>query len=298
LEIIIEIGTDEQKAQICKELSFFEKIVSKLNLNIRITKFIIARDFDKTVNDTEKTTNYKSTRGINSHTVTAAARIIEVNNNNCIIVISPLLFTNENDTQIRYYIYFHELTHAINKQKLPKIILDHHSINIYNYHLYLLFDEYYSDRFSYNLIQEIYNEPSKLWLDFIKREIGGFNELINDAIYSEMLKKEIINFRLHKINVTEYLENIKCISDTISKAIVHSHALVDQYPDCNAIIKPDISKFINKKTMQIIQYYRMKYLQNNFDLSDGLYLIEDYLTNFGMRLEDTPKGLYCHILDV
>jgi hypothetical protein len=42
----------------------------------------------------------------------------------------------------------------------------------------------------------------------------------------------------------------------------------------------------------------MVYLEDYDDLTKGILLMEDFMTNFGMKFEDIPYEEYCHILDI
>lgn len=297
IKIIVGIGTDEQKEQIREELSLFNDILQGLDLHIKISKLVVASDFDKTVNQFQKTTDYRSVRGLCSSFIIAIGKIINIDDG-VVIVISSLLFTEKHDSQTRYYIYFHEMTHTINKQRFPSLSNESPTISTYTQNIYDLFDEYYCDRFSYMLTEKCFQVPSKLWQNFIENESGGFTSLIVDPKYYDHLKHEIILFRHYKTNVDEFLENIKPIYKTLAFTITHTYALNDQYPDLINTEKLEESPFINKKTSELMKYFKTKYEQNVFDLNDGTHLILNFTTNFGVKLDDTAQGLYCHVLDV
>jgi len=36
----------------------------------------------------------------------------------------------------------------------------------------------------------------------------------------------------------------------------------------------------------------------DIDLCEGIGLAMDFMTNFGVRFEDQPQGLYCHVIDI
>ena len=69
LDIIIEIGTEEQKELISKELSIIKKISRDFNPPPPITQIIVPEDFERKVNDILGVEHYKSQRG--GHSVIA-----------------------------------------------------------------------------------------------------------------------------------------------------------------------------------------------------------------------------------
>jgi len=132
MEIIVEIGTDDQRRQIREELYLFSDIIQELKLPIKISQILVASNFDKTVNELQNTKNYRSTRGISSSSITAVAKIVDIDDGFA-IVISPLLFTEEHDSQTRCFVYLHEMAHIINKQKVPSLSDESLTIKTYSH---------------------------------------------------------------------------------------------------------------------------------------------------------------------
>lgn len=136
MEVIIEVGTDEQKILIAKELELLGMIIGNFNPPLNLTRFIIPDDFDGKVKEIENISRYQSKRGLERNEVTALAKI-SPDGNGYAILVSPLLYTTFFDTQIRYFIFLHELSHIINRNDFPKIDKDSPS-SIYIYKHYII----------------------------------------------------------------------------------------------------------------------------------------------------------------
>jgi hypothetical protein len=92
MDIIVEIGTDEQKQLIENELSIFKQISAISDPPTTITKVIVAKDFDETVNKLQNSDRYQSTR--RNHV--ALAKNVITQDGLC-LVFSPAIFTEEQD---------------------------------------------------------------------------------------------------------------------------------------------------------------------------------------------------------
>ena len=58
MNIIIEIGTEEQRKIITQELSLLNPFIENLDPSPTIKQIIIPKEFDKKVNEIQKTNNY------------------------------------------------------------------------------------------------------------------------------------------------------------------------------------------------------------------------------------------------
>ena len=64
MEIIVEIGTNQQKELICQELETVRTMIETLSLpSQQISKLIVPANFDETVNSLQGSNNYRSERG-------------------------------------------------------------------------------------------------------------------------------------------------------------------------------------------------------------------------------------------
>lgn len=41
-----------------------------------------------------------------------------------------------------------------------------------------------------------------------------------------------------------------------------------------------------------------KYQEQVYDINDGLDLIVEFMTNFGMKFKNVPEGTWCHVLEI
>jgi hypothetical protein len=300
LDIIVEIGTDEQKKIIENELFILIAISEILDPPAPIKSIIVANDFDRTVNDLQQTQNYCSSRG--EHL--AVAKNVYTKDG-IHLVFSAFLFTNEQDNITRFNIYLHEFLHAYNSLRFPSLITESKTEYQYLTNLYILYDEYDVDRKSLQIVDRFleFNKIKNTKYDQLHRlstrkHIKGFIKIINNEKYYNNICFQISSFRFHR-NVIKFLDAINPLFDEISKSIIHTYSYIDFFPKLYRIF-PLInkSKFVNDKTITLTEYFRKKFDDNEPDLLDGIELIKRFMENFGMRFEDTKNGLYCHVLDI
>lgn len=294
MDILIEIGSEQQKEQIRKELEIVQSVYSSFDLQIPLQKIIIPEDFDATVNTLQNSKNYSSKR---EEHIAVAKNIIK--SDGLFLIFSRELFTKSQDTLTRLQMYLHELLHAYNASRKPE--LKKGSLREYQYllNLYILFDEYYVNRKSFEIIARLFPKTSFRYKRSNYYHLKGFIKAINsDNMYHKEVCTRISEFRFHG-NIDKFLKSLNPLFDQVSKSIVYIYSYID-CSDKGAKFEPLIlkSKFINEKTLKLIKLFRSKYGDNNFDLLDGTQLMEDFMKNFGMRFEDTSNGLYCHVLDI
>jgi hypothetical protein len=294
LEILVEIGNNEQQKIIANEFKVIETILNRFKPPLNIEKVIVPCDFIKTVNQIQNISSFNSDRGQEQIVL---AKTIELNNS-CILVFSPNIYTKGWDNQMRMSLYLHELIHAVNHRRIPKPITKSLSYNRLFMNLYILYNEYYANRKSFEVIVRVYPNKSKIFDDFIQGNFKSFLQSLIDNKYYEKIKSEISLFRIHG-NIDLFLKEVHDIFDAAAKNIMYVYSYIDHFDFAknqeNLINK---SNFINKKTKCLIDFYRSKYLKDDFDLISGINLMEDFLTNFGMRFEDRESGEDCYVLDI
>ena len=300
MEIIVEIGTLEQQELIRGELSFIEDIVEQSETSLDLLQVIVAQDFAATVNQLQGSTDYEDVRGVGESNIVVQAKIVHTDNGSH-IVISPVLYTQGQDNSTRLFTIVHELMHAFNKQRFPDISETPFIEQTYLGNLYTLFDEYVANRLAYQVVDRVFPEKSGSWEDFMQMTVDGYKSILTDQVYVDFIRKEIKAFRVHEYTeVWPFLQAIKPCFDQVGISTVHLYSLIHHYP-CR-LDKEEMqgSIFVNEKAVTLMEYYKAKYEEGAEDLSDGLPLIVEYLTNFGFRFEDTGilNGGYCHILDI
>lgn len=294
MEIVVEVGNRQQIEQIKDELQFIEAFSKAIQPALNVRRVVVPADFDKTINELQNTTSYKSVR---SHV--AMAKIIELDDG-ITIILSPLLFTNGWDGQMRAEIYLHELVHVSNKRRFPQPLTQSPTTQLHFNTLYLLFDEYDANRKSFELADEIFPSKTPRFKAFIDGCFEGFFvSMVENTKDYDGIREEIKRFRWRHIDVGQFLANTKEYFDHASKDIVYTYSYIDHYSRFKGR-EPDLlkSKFVNDKTLALIDFFRIKYEKHDSDLLDGLDLFAEFLGNFGMRFEDRPEGLYCHVLDI
>ena len=291
MEITIEIGTPEDQEKIHQELMLFfsESLISDYIINI--SQVIVPADFDVEINKLQGTTDYVSNRG-----VIAMARNVNLGDSNA-IVLSPYLYTAYHDVQTRLYIYLHEIKHIFNEKSFPQILDNSGSRKIYFENLYTLFDEYTADRWALEVLESIIPTKTARWNEFIRNFASGFSSLINDNQHYEKIKTEIELFRQHS-DIILFEKNIQQDFHNVAISITHAIAIVDHDPHIMPLDDLMQSRFVNEKTLSLMRFLKTKYQEQIYDLQDGLDIIIDFMTNFGMKFEDIPEGIYCHVLDI
>lgn len=297
MEIIVEIGTSEQQLLIKQEI---ENFIVTCDIGNDLQKIIVPNNFDETINKIKGTTNYSSIR---SHI--AMAKILDTTEGTVLVFSPYLYFSSEYDTQVRLLTYMHELTHAINKQRILNPIITSQAKKLYFDNLYILYDEYDAIRQQYKLseliIEKIFSgEKSPLYLDHIKNCNESFLKGIKDhSKYYDLLQKEIFSFRSHR-DINIFINTTKEYFDTVSKDIIYFYAYVDHFNFYERYRNELMScSFINKSTLALIDLFRNLYNKKTPDLLDGIALIQNYMMLFGIQFVDTQTNdIYCKVLDI
>lgn len=299
MEIIVEIGNDEEKALIQKEMELFlvavEQIETKLNIDLRISQIIIPLDFDGKVNELQETTNYQAQKESGG----AAMGKNVVIGDNVVIVLSPILYCVGEifDTMVRYFLFFHELIHVVNRRVLPGVFDYQTSRDQYLSFLQKLYDEYSSDRLAFILLEQFFETPSVQWSNFVKDMAKNYLVTAEDQRYYNYIRNKIQSFRQHG-RVDLFNEETEATIYMIAIATMHAFARYHHDIENTELLNISATPFVNQKTYALANYLNGKFRIGKTDLSDGIDVIANYMTNFGIRFEDRPQGLYCHILDI
>lgn len=298
MEIIVGIGSKEEQEVIKQELEMVTNAFpDDFFQTTQLQKIIIPFDFQAEINKLEHTETYEATRNYGGNTANVLGKIVKVENG-FIIVLSPSLYTQGQDTQTRMQTIFHELFHAVNRRDFPKVLNVPYVSGIYYEKLYNLYDEYSCDRFASKMINAIFPTKSELWEKNISTNIQGFVEVITSPIYYDNLKEEIKSFRLHD-NTNRFLERTRKQIDEMTVTLIHTFSLVHSYPDRisqDTLLK---SPFINKRTFALMDYLKEKESKAEKRLDDGLSLMSDFFENFAIRYEYIDSNrYYCRILDI
>jgi hypothetical protein len=180
VELVIEIGTPEQKQQLMDELLNFARVASGVAPSVVISRIVVSADFDDWVNKLQGTSMYKFKRSGGVLPLRAGARMIWTEDGGISFVLSPIVYTEDNDTQVRTYVYTHELAHVVNKLRFSKPPLESTSRSVYLNIAYSLFDEYRADRVAFKMVGGVFPQPSEYWRIFLVDQFAGFVSLVND----------------------------------------------------------------------------------------------------------------------
>jgi hypothetical protein len=297
MQIVIEIGTPEQQELIKRDLEPLAQIVDRLDPPLNINRIIIAEDLEAKVNELQETTSYKAIREHGDSSVAVMAKNVYLDEKTTLI-LSPSLYTKSQDTLTRYFIFIHELMHEVNKRDFPPTPMDDFTVANYSYFLHWLYDEYSADRYAYEIIDDIFPEKSEHWTNFIQSSMEGNIIILKDAKNYEFFKNEIEIFRNYQTNTNQYIAKIKQKVNDLAVATIHAVALIHHYPDKFNEKELLGSKFVNIKTQELIDYLQSKFSNDETELSDGLDIVTQYMTNFGFLFEELETGPYCHVLDI
>jgi len=293
MEIIIEIGTEEQKKKIRKELLEVERILKIKKFDNLIRKIIIPNNFDKTIRNISKDKKYKSFRkGMDQYAM--GKSIWE--NASAVLVFQNLIFTEIFDTQIRYVFYFHEVHHAISHYLMPVTNYANLRIKELMQLMNILFDEYFANRYGLAIANKAFESKTDRFKQFIDGSKHFANSFMNENVFYKKIRKTIIKSKCHLIPISELIRTISPLVRSASLDLVYFTSYYDNFDylaKCFNRLKK--SRFYNMKTERLLQYFREKYKKNDLNLMDGIEVMENYLLNFGIRFEDRSEGLCCHV---
>lgn len=298
MEIIVEIGTPEQQALVRQEIQSFLDVASQLKLPRPIIKVVIPGDFQESVRSLTSNDRYNSTRAVGDHSITVMAKIIDTDEG-VVITLSPDLYTAWQDSSTRAFMFFHEVIHVRNKELLPELEIDGPVTTEMQYlgNLRKLFDEYVADRLAYKVVSIMFNPPSPFWENFLSASAEGFRDTYQAKSYYDAILSEVEKFRYHA-DVDRFLQQIKPSLDNVAILTAHAFAFVHQFPDKLNLVDSSGGFFLAASTVALYEYFKNKFDEKDYDLSDGCEIIARYFELFGFRFEDREHGLYCHVLDI
>lgn len=293
MKIVIEIGTEEQKELIANEIGIIKEICERLQDLLPICGIWVPADFDKTINELQGTSNYISERG---HL--AVAKNVQVGDETA-LVFSRKLFTDNHDNYTRMQIILHELYHIISGKVFPEPPKDSPATYAYLQNLYILFDEYWVNRMSFETTEKIYPNVSARYKKLTRSSVTGFlRDIIKSGNDYEHIKLEIHKFRYHGDSI-RFIQNTRNNFDIIAKSLVYFFSYIHHYPNYSRLLKfLPTSKFVGKSELTLGDFFKQKYEQNEVDIFEGLVYFQNFMEKFGVRFEDKDGGLYCTVLDI
>lgn len=293
MEIILEVGTDDQKSLISSELKIMQEILNGIESPLQINKIIVTPYFDHWVNEIQGSEGYTAFR----EEQIAVAKTINTDDGTYFI-FSPLLYQEGQDTYTRLVIYVHELFHGINYWRFPQAYMLRTAEYQKFLNLYILYDEYYCNRKAFEITDRAFPEKSRIFLKstYLKLKCH-YQSLLNPEPAGEL--QECINrYRWHG-NLDQIISEFNQYYDPYAKDLVYLASMIDHYTkywrlkECIADFN-----FVGKAGIELIDYLKTKYENYDIDLIDGLDLMGRFIATFGCDFEDTDGGLYCHVVDV
>jgi hypothetical protein len=293
MEITVEIGTQERQVAIAKELSALTDICNMFDPPLALREIIVPSDFDRTVNEKQASTTYKSER--TGHV--AVAKVLRTGNEYT-LVLSPDLYAEQFDALCRAFLYFHEIVHVYDGRNSARISPPDSIPRHYIGDLYAIFGEYRADRKAYELIDAIFPEQSVRYRTFVAEGLKGHvDTLANDQEFYCIIKEEVASFRRHG-NADRFIESARGPYHEVAMALVHAYAGLDHFSifaEIGSVLST--SRFHDEKAIQLMAFIRAKYAEGAGDLIDGIPLFEAFLSNF--RFEVLSSGaLYCHVIGI
>lgn len=297
MDIIVEIGTEAQKELLRQEIIFIVDEYSHIDFHYPV-QIVIPQDFQATSQKLLNDNNYQSNRPYGNYRVTVLGKTITTNEG-VVIVLSSDLYTDLHDTMTRASVILHELNHVLNKQWLPKL---ENTIPItasvqYLAFLYPLFDEYVADRETYQAMDQRFNKPSILWVNYISNEFENFKKAFQTSTYFEKIKIAISKSRFHH-DVDLFFNDIAESVSNILSLLAHTSAYCHHFSEIFSLKDIPSSYLLTSDTILLIDYLDKKYKSRDFDLSDGCEIAAKFCELFGFRLYDREDGYVFHPINI
>jgi len=209
------------------------------------------------------------------------------------IVISPDLYTGHYDIYQRFFVYLHEIYHVLNRKQIQEPSTPSISEMIYFTNLCSLFDEYVANRDALRVLETVFVEKRKDIFQSIERDLNAFILILQDERFVEDIEEKLQQFQIYE-DLPKFLQNIRKDFSEISLTTVFVFSILDHFPRFERYLPAvQTSDFVNRETLALMNYFRQKYEQRNFDLRDGLKVMDGFMANFGTRFDDALEvGTY------
>ncbi len=288
MEVTVEAEIAEKEDTLSEEFSAFSAILVSLGIEKEVKKIIIPKSIEEAVRRIKGDLSYKADREHQE----VCAKVLE-SNDGAIMLFSPILFSPAL-VQIRWLTYLHEVLHIYTKTVFRPIETESPSIRWYLTNLYILYDEYFANRKSFEMADQMFEEKTEPYRKHMRGQLYHLKTLRRKDSFYYTLKKEIAQYSQHG-DLRLFLKRIDPTWDQAVKAIVYSYAFID-YKERNKRLDKFLgtAAFINAETEALIQFFRLKYKEGNFDLHEGLAIMKAFTQNFGMTWRDLNDGYKCY----
>ena len=92
-----------------------------------------------------------------------------------------------------------------------------------------------------------------------------------------------------------FLQELHPVFDGVFISLAHAFSLSDSHPLILPFYKLEKSKFVDERTIALVEYAREYFQKKDHDLNSGISLVSNFMRNFGIAFEDSPNGLICHV---
>jgi hypothetical protein len=296
VDLIIEWGTPEQKQQIADGLSaLFARFATLFEPPLQINRVVVSTNFDEWVNRLQGTTTYTSIKENGPLPFAAVGRVIHQHDDTTDLVFLPQVYGY--DPQIRLSIYAHEFAHVANKRSFPKIPTKGTARSTYLSYLYQIFDEYWACRKEFEAVDTVFPTKGIDWYSHIVNNLTGIISLLDTPKQYKSLKKQIQTIRKSR-DADQLVMNIQPIFTDVANFIIQLFAITHHYPQYSPNTVSIRSRFINEKTLALMEFFKVKYQQHETDLEEGTLLCKAFMRNFGLEFVDEPAGLSCRVFRI
>jgi hypothetical protein len=288
MDFYVEIGSKDVQEAIRAELSLYTDLMDQSDAPSDLRSIHVTSEFEATVRQLEASSAYQTERGLGQSTIRGMAKAIRLAEGYA-IVFSAELYT-EYDYQSRVFVYLHEFRHTQNWSKFPKFDGEPRTRLDYLSRLYFLYDEYCADSWAYRVTDALFGEASTAYLERQRSDWESYIRLLTDNTYRVTIEALVAALGTELSAWETFMRGIQPVIADIVLVTSHAFALMHHRPDLLSLADIQESKFINARTIALIDYLRKKFDQNNFELMDGVDLCRNYTANFGYLANDQPDG--------
>jgi hypothetical protein len=288
MDFYVEIGTLDVQEVIKTELSLYSDLIDQSDSPPDLRSIYVTSEFEAAVRRLEVSSAYQAERGLGESTIRGVAKAIRLAEGYG-IVLSSALYT-EYDYQSRVFVYLHEFRHTQNWPKFPKLDGEPRARLDYLTRLYALYDEYCADRWAYRVTDVLFGEASTAYLERQRSDSESYKRLLTDDTYRVTIELQVASLGTGLPAWEKFMRGIQPVMADVVLVTSHAFALMHNKPELLSLADVQESKFINTRTVALMDYLKQKFDQNNFELMDGVDLCRDYTATFGYFANDQPDG--------
>jgi len=292
-EIIIEIGTEQQKKLITQEIENFLVIIDEF-IGTWFDAVIIPSNFDQSIRKLTNDTEYTAVR----REVTAQAKFIQSKYGNT-LVINPIIFSNMYDTQVRYHLYLHETGHfifSLNRTDVSELSL---ADKTYFEDISAFYDEFCAERFSWLVCENLFKGKSQHYLNFVTTSIQGHWEILTSTEEKlKQLKDNLFDFKFHRSG-DRFLKEMRPLLEPIMLSFFYFLAIRTVIPKQAKKSIRDFPFPFNQPPSIEIAKLCLKTYPNPLDYENALEKAKNFYYQFGFKLENHKSGfIFVRIIDI